>query len=135
MRKGLVIWCMVVLPMMVVADDEWEPCLCADCPNPARGCMYTVHEGMVSRSFTLSGNVRVTKNIYDADILVYVTEGGADLVVSWVGDQPTNACGEWHRVEKNEDFSVCFVDNRCDASLVIRFGNAAKEYPPGVLPY
>lgn len=123
------------LSFVLVWADEWDPCLCADCPNPARGCMYTVHEGMVSRTFTLSGDVRVTTNPYDADILVYVTTGGADLVVSWVGDQPTNVCGQWHRVEKNEDFSVCFVNNRCDASLVIRYGDAAKEYPAGVLPY
>ena len=74
--------------------------------------MYTVHEGMVSRTFTLSGDVRVTTNPYDADILVYVTTGGADLVVSWVvtGSQ-TSPCFDL------DSFEECTAQTFCGMFL------------------
>ena len=104
-------------------------------PNPVSNCEYTLNEGMVSRTFEVWGDVRVTNNPYDADVWVYVVKGGggADLVVSWV-DNP-HGCGQWHQVEQNEDFSVYFTDEERFASFTIRFGDAGKEYPAGVLPY
>ena len=133
MRKGLVIWCMVVLPMMVVADERM--CATGPCPNPVAGCVYTLNEGMKTRSFEVWGNVRVVSNPYEADVWVYVVKGGggADLVVSWV--ENPHGCGQWHKVEKNEDFSVYFTDEERFASFTIRYGDADKEYPAGVLPY
>ena len=112
--------------------DEWD-CLRADQPNPARGCKYTVDEGFVTRTFELWGDVRVTDNPVEADITVYVSTFAYDLVVTWV-DKP-HGCGQWHRVTKNENFSICFVKDRCEAALVICLGDAEKTYPAGVLPY
>ena len=125
---GILVCC---LSFVSVWADDWD-CLRADQPNPARGCKYTVDEGFVSRTFELWGDVRVTDNPFETDITVYVSTFACDMVVTWV-DTP-RGCGQWHRVDKNEDFSICFVNNRCDASLVIRYGDAAKEYPVGVLP-
>lgn len=115
------------------ADERM--CGTGPCPNPVSGCVYTLDEGMVTRTFEVWGNVRVTTNPYDADVWVYVVKGGggADLVVSWV-DNP-HGCGQWHKVDKNEDFSVYFTDEERFASFTIRYGDAAKEYPTGVLPY
>lgn len=119
--------------VFVWADERM--CATGPCPNPVSGCQYTINEGMVTRTFEVWGNVRVTTNPYDADVWVYVVKGGggADLVVSWV-DNP-HGCGQWHKVDKNEDFSVYFTDEERFASFTIRYGDAAKEYPAGVLPY
>lgn len=112
--------------------DEWD-CLRADQPNPARGCNYTVDEGLVSRTFELWGNVRVTDNPVEADITVYVSTFAYDLVVTWV-DKP-HGCGQWHRVTQNENFSICFVQDHCEAALVICYGDAIKTYADDILPY
>lgn len=110
-------------------------CATGPCPNPVSNCEYTLNEGMVTRTFEVWGDVRVTTNPYDADVWVYVVKGGggADLVVSWVNDP--HGCGQWHKVDKGEDFSVYFTDEERFASFTIRYGDAAKEYPAGVLPY
>lgn len=109
--------------------EDWDPCICSDCPNPAKGCQYTIESGMTSRTFELWGNVRVVSNPLEADITVYlVKDGGADLVVSWVDKEP-DGCGQWRKVDSNENFTICFVNSRCDASFTIRYGNAVEEYP------
>ena len=114
--------------------DEWD-CLRADQPNPASGCKFTVDEGMVSRTFELNGNVRITTNPSEADIFVYVSKYAADLVVTWFNSQKTYGCGQWHKVDKAEGFTIYFVDDPCRATLTIRYGDAEKAYPNGVLPY
>lgn len=116
------------------ADGDFEPCLCSDCPNPAKGCKFTIDEGFVSRTIDLWGNVRVTTDRRDADILVYVTDGGADLVVTWV-EGKAYGCGQWHRVDKGEHFSICFVNSRCEATLVITYGDAIKLYDGNAVPF
>ena len=106
-------------------------CATGPCPNPVSNCEYTLNEGMVTRTFEVWGDVRVTTNPYDADVWVSVVKSGAaDMVVSWV-DKP-RGCGQWHKVDKGEDFSVYFTNEERFASFTIRYGDAVKEYPPGV---
>lgn len=103
-------------------------------PNPASGCTYTREYGLETVTFDLWGNVRVVKDPTVADLLVYVSKTGyADLVVTWV-DKPSG-CGQWHRVEKGESFTICFVNSEDEATLIIRYGNAEKEYSGSSLPY
>lgn len=91
-------------------------------------CFFTVDEGLVSRTFSLWGDVRVISDPLKSDINVYVMEDGigADLVVTWVDD--AGGCGQWHRVDKGEDFTVCFVSSMCEAQLFISYGDAKKTY-------
>ncbi len=133
MKKYLVI--LLSFVSLFAFADDWDPCSCADCPNPARGCKFTIDEGFVSRTFELNGKVRVTNNPSEADVCVYVSKYDADLVVTWVKEQPTYGCGQWHRVDNGEGFSICFVKDPCRATLTIRYGDAAKTYADDALPY
>lgn len=132
--------CLVILFLFVsslsIAGDRM--CGVGPCPNPVANCVYTLDKGMVTETFEVWGDVRVTTNPYDADVWVYVVKSsGADLVVSWVDDP--QGCGQWHKVDKDENFSVYFTNEEESASFTIRYGDAANEYYSRdgvvVLPY
>ena len=132
MKKKYIIILLSLVSLSVRADER--VCATGPCPNPVSNCEYTLNEGMVTRIFEVWGDVRVTTNPYDADVWVYVVKSGAaDMVVSWV-DKP-RGCGQWHKVDNGEDFSVYFTDEERFASFTIRYGDAAKEYPSNTVPY
>lgn len=119
----------------ICAEDDGRWYGVGSRPNPAAGCKYTRDYGMETVTFDLWGDVRVVTNPHEADILVYLVkdDGAADLVVTWVDDP--YGCGQWHKVDKGELFSVCFTDSFRDASITIRYGDARKEYSATCLPY
>ncbi len=129
MKREVVILFCLLFSILSFSAEEWEPCI--DRENPCPDCRYTIVSGMESYNFPLDGDVKVyATDSLKADLWVYVVEYGADLVVSWVDYEPYY-CGQWRKVDKNEDFSVYFCSKRCDADIVVCFGDAVKEYPVG----
>ena len=129
MKRVIVLCVFVVFFGLCYADEGCFPCYNRE--NPCPDCRYTIVSGMESYNFPLAGDVKVyATDSLKADLWVYVVEYGADLVVSWVDYEPYY-CGQWRKVDKNEDFSVYFCSNPHNADIFIRFGDAVKEYPVG----
>lgn len=97
---------------------------------PTTGCSYSVDYGSYTHEFELWGEVRVVEPNQGADIQVYLAKSGemvADLIICWTDKEP-KGCGEWRRVSKGEDFTVCFVKDWHDADLIVMYGNPAEFY-------
>ncbi|MBQ7531036.1 MAG: hypothetical protein IJT12_04960 [Paludibacteraceae bacterium] len=89
-------------------------------------CEFVPERGTANWGVQLWGDVKV--NTGGADIQIYLDTAKVydpDLIIRWT-DHPTG-CGEWHRVTRDEDFSVTFVDDWEDADLIVQYGNP-KEY-------
>lgn len=98
--------------------------------GPKSGCSYEVDYGSYTHEFDLWGNVRVVESDHGADLQVYLAKPGemvADLIICWTEKEPTG-CGQWHRVTKDEDFTVSFVSDWRDADLIVMYGDPTKEY-------
>lgn len=98
--------------------------------GPTSGCSFQVNYGSYTHEFELWGNVRIVEPDSGADVQVYLAQPGemvADLVIRWV-DQEPRICGEWHKVGKDEDFTVSFVSDWHNADLIVMYGNPADIY-------
>jgi hypothetical protein len=85
-----------------------------------KDCNITMEYGMMTRTLSLWGNVKVVTKPMDADFNVKIEKscGAADLYVVKVTSKATE-CGEWRFVnsEKEADFTVCFVNDGADFSI------------------
>ncbi len=99
----------------------------------ARDCMFTLHQGTVTRTFSLWGRVKVVKSNEYADLRVKIITNKKetpDLRVAIVKDKATR-CGEWLFVQKKENFTVKFVDDFEDITIRI----VQKSELSGLVPY
>lgn len=103
MRKWLVIWCMVVLPMVVVADDV---------KIDKENCTITKD----GKTYPLYGKVEVVKS--GADFKVQIVNVGADLKVELV-DVGANSCGKVEVVKVGADVKVEIVEVGADIKVEI----------------
>lgn len=92
-------------------------------------CAYDVPGTVPTKTVYLFGKVRIVKQREKADLAVYVTtdEQQYDMCVQWVKTNP-NECGLWQAVEKDEDFTICFVNSYKDADLVIYYDDPRQHY-------
>ena len=103
MRKWLAIWCMAVLPMMVVADDV---------KIDKENCIITKD----GKTYPLYGKVEVVKS--GADFKVQIVNVGADLKVELV-DVGANSCGKVEVVKVGADVKVEIVEVGSDIKVEI----------------
>ncbi len=76
----------------------------------------------------LSGRVRIVKDTNeDATFNIFVTKGSADMVVFATKEKTFFGCGVWRWVNKDEDFSVRFVDNPDNAHFSVRFVESLSD--------
>ncbi len=78
----------------------------------------------------LLGRVRIVKNVNErATFNIFVTKGAADMAVFATKDEKTFfGCGVWLWVNKDEDFSVRFVDSPDDAHFSVRFVESQSDW-------
>ncbi|MBQ3717543.1 MAG: hypothetical protein II901_04085 [Paludibacteraceae bacterium] len=86
MRKWLAIWCMAVLPMMVVADDV---------KIDKENCIITKN----GKTYPLYGKVVFVEDY--PDITIKFVEYYADIEVK-ITESPSSSCCEWKIVGRSE---------------------------------
>ena len=108
MRKWLAIWCIAVLPMMVVANDV---------KIDKENCTITKD----GKTYPLYGEVKVVE-AGSADLTVKVGNGGScNLEVKVINNGTDSSCGEWKMITSGTyDFTVRFVESG-SADIEIKF--------------
>lgn len=92
-------------------------------------CAYDVPRTVPTKTVYLFGKVRIVKQRSEADLAVYVSSDPiqSDMYVQWVKTNP-NECGLWQAVEKDEDFTIYFVNSYKEADLVIYYDDPRQHY-------